>query len=254
MREWLYIAAAPAAMLTSTVAFAQNAPTPTPPSTPRVISIPTVTRIPTRPLQPMTPLNSFAGPSFGQSKYYQQTYELAQNYGRCATNIGPARARAVLNTAPNTRTELTELRQLTGIARPCLPYNYGVPIVFIRGTLAEALYRRQPVAQAIHAGGTTEQQLQAFQAQESRLSWARLPDDRAFATVSNCLVVRAPEQVRTILMSRVGSAKEREGIRTLLAAAPGCSTSKSFSPTSGTTFIRAYLAESALRWAEFSAQ
>lgn len=237
------------------VAMAQTAPAPAPAAPAPVVTIPIAPRLPT-PIQsrPMIPLNSYADPGFGQSKYYQQIYEQAQNYGRCAINVGGERARAVLNTAPNTRTELTELRQLTGIARPCLPFNYGVPIVFLRGTIAEALYRRQPVALAVHAAGTTDQQLTAFQASEASRSSARLPDDRAFAAVSNCLVVRAPEQVRDILLSRVGSDRERQGIEHLLAAAPGCSTSKRFSAASGTTFVRAYLAESALRWSEFAQQ
>ncbi|WP_230629662.1 hypothetical protein [Sphingomonas sp. Leaf37] len=236
------------------VALAQTAPTAPPSAVPATPNIFPGT-VPMRsPIVPRTflPLNGFPGSgTFAQSKYYQQTYELAQQYGRCATNVSPTRVRSLLQTSPNTRTELTELRQLVGVSKGCLPYAYRPPVVFLRGSLAEAMYKRQPVGRALHSAGTTQSDLDAFQASEWARSKARLPDDRAYTAIANCLVVRAPGAARSVLLSDHGSTAERQAVKTLVASAPGCSTSGAFPPTAGTSFVRAYLAESALRWAEF---
>jgi len=190
---------------------------------------------------------------YAQSKRYEQTYQQVQQYGRCATHIAPRRTATVLGAAPNTRTELVELRQLIGVSRGCLPYGYGAPVVFLRGGLAEALYRRQSAADAIHAGGTTRADLSAFLAAETARSNARLPQDRDLTTLSNCLVVRAPAAVRTVLGSRHGSTQESAALDAVLAASPGCATTNHFPASASRSFVRAYLAESAYRWASFNA-
>lgn len=197
------------------------------------------------------PFSNIAGVGpFGQSKFYEQTYELAQQFGRCASNVSPKRARLVLNAAPNTRTELVELNQLSGLARACLPNAYRAPVVFLRGSLAEAMYKRTPVA-AVHSVTAEEAAVNAFEAAEAARSGARLPDDRSFSVATNCLAIRSPEITRAVLMSKHGSQGERQAIKHLIASAPGCTGSAAFPVTAGTSFVRAYLAESALRWAEF---
>ncbi len=256
MNKALFCFASVAAFTASLpAAFAQTAPTAPPsaiPATPNVVPTTLPMRLPIVP-QSFLPLGGFPGSGpFAQSKYYQQTYELAQQYGRCAANVSPARVRSVLETPPNTRTELTELRQLVGVSKACLPYAYRPPVVFLRGSLAEALYKRQPAGRALHSTGTTQSDLDAFRADELLRGKARLPDDRSYTAIANCMVVQAPGATRSVLLSKHGSAEERQAVKILLVAAPACSTSKAFPATAGTSFVRAYLAESALRWTEFA--
>jgi len=233
---------------------AQTAPAPAAPPAQTAPPPPPVALAP-RAFSPRSP-QSFAtlipvDAGYAQSKRYEQTYQQVQQYGRCATNVTPRRAATVLGAAPNTRTELVELRQLIGVSRGCLPYGYGAPVVFLRGGLAEALYRQQPAAAAVHAGGTTSADLSAFLAAEAARSKARLPADRDFTTLSNCLVVRAPGAVRTVLESRHGSSEEGAALDAVLAASPGCATTRRFPGSASRSFVRAYLAESAYRWASF---
>ena len=259
MRTLRCIASVGAIILCAPAIMAQT----TPPAPPAQVDV-TPLRTPTyaqpetyRPREPgaLAPFDRIngAGP-FAQSKYYEQTYELAQQFGRCASNVSPKRARLVLNAAPNTRTELVELNQLSGLARACLPYAYRAPVVFLRGSLAEAMYKRQPTAQTTHSVGVRQSALDAFQTAETARSTARLPDDRSFSIVTNCLAVRSPDETRAVLMSEHGSQSERQAIKQLIASAPGCTGSTAFPVTAGTSFIRAYLAESALHWADFDAQ
>lgn len=131
---------------------------------------------------------------------------------------------------------------------PCLSPTGRV----LRGSLAEALYKRQPAGRALHSTGTTQSDLDAFRADELLRGKARLPDDRSYTAIANCMVVQAPGATRSVLLSKHGSAEERQAVKILLAAAPACSTSKAFPATAGTSFVRAYLAESALRWTEFA--
>ena len=255
MKTRLYLCLASTMLLSASFSSAQVTPAvPNPPSTPNTTSMPSLPSAIRPRFSQFIPFSSLSttGP-FGQSKYYQQGYELAQQYGRCAANVSSARTQSVLDSQPNTRTELVNLRQLTGLARGCLSYGYSPPIIFLRGGLAEAVYKKQPAAQALHLAGTTQAELDDFQMAETARSNARLPDDRAYTTIANCFVVRAPGAVRSILFSDHGSQQERRAIRQLVASTPGCSSTGSFPVTAGTSFIRAYLAESALRWASFNA-
>lgn len=258
----LYIASAHALlMMGSGIAAAQTgAPVVIPSVAPA--PLPVVIGGPPQPIRMSDNRNSYLPPiggnrlgtsPFAQTKFFQQQYQQAQIYGRCVANVSPQRARAVLDASPNTRTELVEINQLSGLAKGCLPYGYAPSIVFLRGSLAEAMYQRQPIALALHAAGTTDADLSAFQQAEDARSGARLPDDRAYSAVSNCLVVRAPAASRNVLLTDHGSIAERKAVKQLISSAAGCSSTTRFPTTASTSFIRAYLAESALRWSEFAA-
>lgn len=227
-------------------AVAQTTPTPTAPAP----TIPRASVPVTRSFTPaFRPFDDSPARFFANSRRYVADYQHVRDYGRCVTNTGPRLARDVLEAAPNTVDELEGLRRLYGIGRACLPYGYRAPTVFLRGGLAEALYRRTAAADALHAGGVSPAQVAAFAQAEAARSRARLFDDRRYTELANCIVLRSPAAVRAVLLSEPGSDREREAFTAMLAASGGCVTGERARYTGAKPFLRAYLAESAWRWA-----
>jgi len=190
--------------------------------------------------------------TFSNSHRYVDNYQQVQSYGRCVANICERYANGMLDATPNTVDERQAIVRLHSIGRACLSYGYRAPIVFIRGGIAEAMYRQIPAADAIHGQGVTTPDLIAFQASEVARGGARLVDDRRFTEAANCLVVRAPRATRSLLLSDHGSDAELAALNTMVAEASGCGNLKRFPVTGGRSFLRAYIAESAFHWARFN--
>lgn len=237
---------APLLAVVTVPAVAQNAPTPVAPPRPALVAPVAPVRPPLAWTFDRRPSLDSALRTFATSRQYITAYQQVQSYGRCAAAAVPDIAAGVLASDPNSADERQELRQLYGVGRACLPFGYAPPTIFIRGGLAEALYTRA----AVPVGPTTPAQLAVFQAGEAKRSRARLYDDRRYAALADCLVVRAPGQVRGLLLSRHGSEAERAAFDATLAAAPACGGIERLPTRAARPFLRAYLADSAWRWAE----
>jgi hypothetical protein len=190
---------------------------------------------------------------FAQSKYYVNAYQQTQEFGRCVSHLGPRLAERVLASDPNTVHERVEFRQLSGVGRACISYGYRAPTVFVRGSIAEAMYHDAVAANGNSIPLATTARLIAFAAAEEARSAARLADDRLFTSFSNCVVVRAPIAVGSLLDSRHGTPGERAALTNALKQASGCTSSTTLPAAAATSFLRAYLAESAYRWATLKA-
>lgn len=153
---------------------------------------------------------------FANSRYYVQQYQEVQSFGRCAVHIGREPVVTLLEAAPNTANERFQLRFVGARNKACLPYGYTAPVIFLRGALAEALYRSQPAALTVPSAGSPARLEAAFQAAEQRRNGARLIDDLRYSTLSNCVVARAPLQVRRLLFSEHGSLEERAALESVL--------------------------------------
>ncbi len=190
------------------------------------------------------------GSQFAQSKYYQNAYQQVQQFSRCLAHIGPRRAQSLLNSAPNTAKERIAYRSLLIMGRSCLPYGYSAPTAFLRGGLAEAMYRQVGAGNMTVDHKLTADQISRFYSAEAARSDARLVDDRKITELANCLVVGAPDSIRPLLLSKHGSSNERVELQSVIDRAPYCASNRKLSSTASTTFIRAYIAESAYRLSE----
>lgn len=235
-------------------AFAQSAPSaPAPaanPGEPVVLMAPSWRPAPKPPVN-RAPFLPMPGPDFANSRSYVAQYQQVQEFGRCAANISGERSRELLESAPNTPIERNEVRRVSLLGRGCQSYGVVAPIVFLRAGVAEALYKKLPTSVALHATGATGTDVAAFSTAEVMRSKARLADDRLFTTLANCYAMAAPRQVRDLLYSKHGTAAEREAMNAVINGAPSCATGKQISSAGGTSFLRAYIAESAYRWATF---
>lgn len=242
-----------ACALLGSAAGAQQATTPSPPPATN-ISPPILSRVPfVSPNRSSgSPALPLPGREFAQSKYYQNAYQQVQEYGRCLTHVGPTRARELLNSDPNTVDERLAYRILVGVGRPCLPYGYHPPATFLRGGLAEAMYLRGAEAGVPVDHRPTADEVTRFYSAEATRSDARLIDDRRFTALANCLVVNAPEKVHLVLLTRHGSAGERKALQQVLDQSPSCASDRRLTNTAATTFVRAYIAESAYRWSQLA--
>jgi hypothetical protein len=198
------------------------------------------------------PANTIAGPGsfagygstgFANQRYFADVYQRVVEYGRCAANVAPERARSAVDAPPNTLDEQVKLNNLRISTSACLPYGYRPPRVFIRGGLAEALYKKQAVA-----SGPVRTDLGALIAEESGRDRSRFGDDRMFTHAALCASARAPRAVDALLRSKPGSVDERVALSAVAQQAGGCLAGVSYLPgDGGPAYLRAYLAESALR-------
>jgi hypothetical protein len=224
--------------------------TPTPPSGTSTFSPSFQPAFPIRPPQPNDAYRfGLRNPErlFPSSRFYENTYEQVQGYGRCVTSLGSRRARDVLTADPNTVDELNAFRILIVSGRACLSYGYQAPTVFLRAGLAEALFKED-----LKNGGTmpvanTATTLRFLDAERER-SGARLVEDYKFTAVANCIVLHAPAAVKTLLLSKHGSPEEAKALEVAVTASPTCTTTRQLPQLASRSFIRAYLAESAYRW------
>lgn len=189
--------------------------------------------------------------AFPQSVYFQNSYQQAQLYSRCLSRIAEKRSRALLDADPQSADERNAVRLLYGLGRPCLPYGYAPPRIFVRGGLAEAMYHNEIDAGVNVDHRATPAETIAFYAAERERSGARLIDDRVYTAWANCVVVSAPRAVRAVLDRKHGSTEERAALDEAVREAPTCVSTARLPAAGATTFLRAYLAESAYRWVRF---
>lgn len=182
---------------------------------------------------------------FATSLAYAITYQHVLDYGRCAINVSNGASKRLLATDRDTLGERGEARQLVLMSKPCRPYGYGAPVAFFRAGIAEALYKKT----ANNLDPASRREIQAFLADEATRDRSRQVDDGRFVAVANCIVVNAPDQVRSFLSTSPGSKLESDAVSKVFAMAPTCGTRRNLPSTGGTTFLRAYVAEAAYRFA-----
>lgn len=185
------------------------------------------------------------------ARRYISQYQQILSFGRCATNVARDRSASLLAAVPNSPDEGLEAQRIGDLAKGCLPSGFRAPVIFLRAGVAEALYKRLPADVALRRAGTSAADVTAFETAEQQRSGNRLVDDADFTRTANCYAINAPAQVRATLLATPGSTAERTALNTMASAAPQCG-GGSIGAGGGTVFLRAYLAESAYRWATSS--
>lgn len=209
------------------------------PAPPPVLSTPSARNNLGTPLVP----RQFGSSGVANTRYYADVYQRVLDYSRCAVHVAPQRARSFLDSAPHTLDERVKAGTLSVASRACLPYGFRAPTLFFRAGIAETLYKRRESDTA--GDPATLAQLIANEQMRDR---SRLEYDRRFAHAALCVSKRAPNAVDAVLQSRPGSTEEQAALMSAAQQSGGCLPTTMQFPGDGVPiYLRAYLAESALR-------
>lgn len=156
----------------------------------------------------------------------------------------------VMTTKPNSRSERSKTALLRQRVKTCPTKGLGNVHSLVRGSLAEAMYKRQvrqvPVVDAARA--------QAFVNGEKTFQSERDQGDQVMAAVMSCMVAASPDKAHALLLTEHGSAVEVTAMDAFFAASQKCGAGASRPSNLSRSFIRAFVADSAWRFARTAAQ
>ena len=173
-----------------------------------------------------------------------ESYGKLLKYADCLMGNGQS-AESILNTKPNSRSERNKTGLLRQRVKTCEAKGVENIHSLVRGALAEAMYVRQvkqlPVVDAARA--------QAFIASEKAFHDERDKGDQVMATVINCMVATSPDKAHGVLAAKHGTAQESTAMDAFFAASQKCGAGASRPQNLSRSFIRAFLADAAWRYA-----
>lgn len=165
-------------------------------------------------------------------------------YGECLIAAGES-AENILTAKPTSRSERDKTGLLRQRVKTCSAKGVENIHSLIRGSLAEAMYRRQvrqlPVVDAARA--------QAFVNAEKDFQSERDQGDQVMASVMSCMVATSPDKAHAILASEHGSTAEATAMDAFFAASQKCGAGATRPSNLSRSFIRAFVADSAWRYA-----
>lgn len=178
-----------------------------------------------------------------------KSYAKILAYGECLIATGES-AEGILMAKPTSRSERSKTGLLRQRVKTCSAKGVENIHSLVRGSLAEAMYRRQvrsaPVADAARA--------QAFVNAEKDFQSEREKGDQVMAGVMSCMVATSPGTAHAVLTSEHGSAAEAAAMDAFFAASQKCGAGASRPSNVSRSFIRAFVADSAWRFARSTAR
>lgn len=171
-------------------------------------------------------------------------YNALLRYGDCLIGAGQS-AESILTTKPNSRSERSKTGLLRQRTTTCTDKGIHNVHSLMRGSLAEAMYRRQvrqvPVVDAARG--------QAFVNGEKVFQSERDQGDQVMAAVMSCMVAASPDKAHALLASDHGTATEETAMDAFFAASQKCGAGASRPSNLSRSFVRAFVADSAWRFA-----
>ena len=178
-----------------------------------------------------------------------QGYVALAKHGECLIANGES-VEGVLTTKPNSRSERTKTALLRERVKTCSPKGLANIHSLVRGSLAEAMYLRQfrqvPVVDVARA--------QAFVNAEKDFQSEREKNDQVMATVMSCMVAVSPDKAHALLSTQHGTTEEAAAMDAFFAASQKCGAGASRPKNLSRSFIRAFVADSAWRFARTAGQ
>ena len=179
----------------------------------------------------------------------RDTAESMTSYGKllehaeCLISRGHT-AEGVLVDKPNSRTERSKTALLRQRDRVCQMKVENIHSL-VRGALAEKMYRRQfPQMPAMNAP-----RAQAFVNAEKAFQAEREKNDQVMGTVMTCMVAVAPQQAHAVLATKHGTPQEASAMDAFFVASQKCGAGATRPSNLSRSFIRAFVADSAWRFA-----
>ena len=173
-----------------------------------------------------------------------QAYVDLLNHSDCLIGSGQS-AEGVLTAQPNSRSERSKTALLRQRVKTCPTKGLGNVHSLVRGSLAEAMYKRQvrqlPIVDAARA--------QAFINGEKSFQSERDQGDQVMAAVMSCMVAASPDKAHALLLTDHGSAAEVAAMDAFFAASQKCGAGATRPSNLSRSFIRAFVADSAWRYA-----
>lgn len=173
-----------------------------------------------------------------------QSYVKLLAYGDCLIGTGNS-AESILTSKPNSRSERDKTALLRQRTKTCPAKGFDNIHSLVRGSLAEAMYRRQvkqlPVVDAARA--------QAFVDGEKAFQSDRDKGDQVMAAVMSCMVAAAPDKAHGVLSTQHGTREESTAMDAFFAASAKCGAGSARPNNVSRSFIRAFVADSAWRYA-----
>ncbi len=159
-------------------------------------------------------------------------------------------ADGILTTKPNSRSERSKTALLRQRVKTCSAKGLGNVHSLVRGSLAEAMYMRQvrqiPAVDAARA--------QAFVNAEKAFQSEREQGDQVMASVMSCMVAASPDKAHALLATVHGTTEEATAMDVFFAAAQKCGAGATRPKNLSRSFIRAFVADSAWRFARTAAR
>lgn len=178
-----------------------------------------------------------------------QAYVKLLAYGECVMATG-ASAESILTSKPYSRSERDRTGLLRQRTKTCPAKGFDNVHSLVRGSFAEAMYRRQvrqlPVVDAARAKAFVDGE-KAFQADRDQ-------GDQVMAAVMSCMVAAAPDKAHGLLATQHGTSDEATAMDAFFAAGAKCGAGASRPKNLSRSFIRAFVADSAWRYARTVAQ
>ncbi len=186
----------------------------------------------------------------------RDTAESMQGYGKllkhsdCLIGAGQP-ADGILTTKPNSHSERSKTALLRQRVKSCSTKGLENVHSLVRGSLAEAMYIRQfsqpPVANdAVRA--------QAFVDGEKAFHAERDKGDQLMASVMSCMVASNPQAAHALLKTAHGTPAEDSAMNAFFAAGQSCGAGATRPSKLSRSFIRAFVADSAWRYARTATQ
>lgn len=172
-------------------------------------------------------------------------YAKLLKHADCLMSSG-ASAEVVLTSTPNSKSERRATASLRGGVETCPVKGLENIHSLVRGSLAEGLYRRQ-VSQAPAAADPAR--AQAFVDSEKLFHSERDQGDQMMAGVMSCMVAASPQSAHSLLATQHGTAAEDTAMNAFFAAGQKCGAGASRPTNLSRSFIRAFVADSAWRYA-----
>lgn len=173
-----------------------------------------------------------------------QGYVKLLNHSDCLVAAGQS-PEGIMTTKPNSRSERSKTALLRQRVDTCSSKGLGNVHSLVRGSLAEAMYKRQvrqvPVVDAARA--------QAFVNGEKAFQSDRDQGDQVMAAVMSCMVAAGPQAAHALLQTTHGTAAEDAAMNAFFAAGQSCGAGATRPSNLSRSFIRAFVADSAWRYA-----
>ena len=196
--------------------------------------------------------SSFESPAAQNAKLIpnRDTAASMKSYGKllehaeCLMSRGHT-AEGVLVDKPNSRSERSKTALLRERDRTCHMKGLENIHSLVRGSLAEAMYGRHfPQMPAMNAA-----RAQAFLNAERAFQAEREKNDQVMGTVMTCMVAVAPQQAHAVLATTHGTPQEASAMDAFFVASQKCGAGATRPSNLSRSFIRAFVADSAWRFA-----
>lgn len=175
-----------------------------------------------------------------------QTYDHLLKYGNCLANISRSGAMKAMDTKPYSADERRQTMVLGERSTACTLGKIENIHSLVRGTIAEALYKKNVTA--VPALADDPGRASSFVVAENLFNNEREQGDQVMIGATNCMVATSPAKAHAVLRSAHGSNEEAAAMDALFAAAPACA-GRTRPAGLSRSFLRAFIADSAWRFA-----